>query len=964
MKYFFSILLLCTSIFAKSQTYGTVTEQAVSGAGNLVYFIPTGANTADSLHKLVFVHRPGVGATNFTNIKIEEPFLSLSNGSWDGKFVDRFGDTVYCIFLSSYTNSDGCNDLIRHLNFGVANWLTVIDTGALKRNRRFVMTGYSQGGQDISKALTTFCRDWIGYNTDVYRFMFKKIGTAETGDWQFLNELRNLNNPLSYWGWHDNTTPTNTFPASTQAVYDSIAAGNPGRPYSVKIKLYDVTHGTGDDSFYRRPQSYDNASTNFIKWAHDTADVPPPLQKITGIHHRDILQMTGQGLTFDAKTMFDEQGADPDNGVSTPTPSNSNISFNPIHFSSYLNEEHRYAVDLRGQYRLRKIYVYAANSFFDDSVVFYKGHFKGEPDTAWKRIGAIRIAAGATGWLSITLPGTDTSALLGVGHKGTWEPLYGKNGIADAREIIVYGDLIGSRSPAPASFPYTGAYRPRPTMYKLLAGTNHQIGKVKNYYIRGKSGHRQGLQTEWFESAGGLLDYPTNTYDFNVFGAYPTNQATMERYVADSIVTHLRQLYFTFLIHSNTRYRNQGGPEEGHMVNNFGNNPYKFASYTRVGNYHWMRAALYGFTLVDTNLIRMTGIPKYSRLRLMRFHENGNEVDKFWGGPDTASSATQTKLFISPLSYVTQSQMDYDGYEGRYGPYIGVKAADDSTELLEAGIVGPDTALMESRVRISQLQRNDGKDIFKTAFNIHYYPNNGVTGIPAAKDSVHVKMNLVTDYLYRVNPLKEVWVTESNYDANTGSIYGIIHSDSYTDRQTQATNNLWLKINYARTRVDRLFIYNFAWNALEGNAGGYQTSQELKLFPSEEPQTYHYVGFQFDSLLAAYQYHSTTQFGWQVVNIDRFVSATHADSVIYTVGLPNTTGMSTSASVYVGMNKVVKKYVLSWNTYVPAVSIPAYNPTTGLITDTFDNRPYMYVVTSLPSGTGTDKSKRRMILNR
>lgn len=967
------LTLFVLTISVKAQTIGAVTEQAVPSAGNMVYFIPSGYSTAAPGQRRVEYVRPGAGATNFANIKNESPFKELDNGTNKGKDLDKNGDTVYTMYLASYVGTDPCSYITLHMSWAIANWPSYVDTVYQYTNKRWTLTGYSQGGQDISKFLTTFCNVSVSYNTDLYRFKFAVIGTAETGQWNSVSDMNNRSG-IRYWGWHDNTSPTSTQPWMTEEVYDAMIVGNSGRPYSIKEKYYDVTHLTGDDSFWRQSTAADNANTSFALWAHDTSDLPTPLAKVTGIHNRDIIQLTGAGLTITPFSQFDEQSADPANGVNTPTPTTRSISTNPIHYSSYLNNEWTYAVHLRGSYKMNQIWLYAANSFFDDSVIFYKGDFK----TGWTRIAGIRITAGTTGWQQITLPGTDTSRFIRVGHKGTWESAYGINGPADVNEIIFYGDLIGSRLTAPASYPYTGSLRETPLM-RNYAGTNQQKGYVNTRFIRKKTSHRQGLQVEWYESAGGLNDYPSNTYDYNVFGQYPSVPAQIEKNVKDSIVNILGQRHFNFLIHSNARYRNQGGPEEGHHLNNFGDNPYDVSKYTRVGNFWWTRFALYGSTTVDTNDIAITGIPKFTALGTDTVFEDDNEVDGFWKSQDTASSATATKLFISPWAYTTKSQMAYDGYEQRYGPRVGAKVADPNAVLLEAGIVGFDSSLTESRRNISRFMRTDSADIYGAGFNFHYYPNDNVSGIHPAKDSSAKKFAAIMDYCYRVNPALPVWITEGGFDAfadstsassATGSIYGVDHDDSYSNRQTQALCRLFYVIEASRAKVDHYMNYNFVWNAAENNAGGYQTAQEYSDYDGvavEKPNITHFVNWQFDSIMANTKYSQTLSYGWETMYNIKFVSATNSDSAIHFVAYPNVTGLTSTTSISVGTGKIVKKIVFNLNNYNPTVTdvtATEYNSGTGQISSTWEGMPVLYsVVNATSSVPGVEIRRNRRVVS-
>jgi hypothetical protein len=921
-------------ILGFGQTEGSIVTQEIPSSDSVVYYAAPGWGAASTSRKILIYHWPGIGATTRSALLGEHPLKEFVDG-WNGKIALSIGDTLrVCVVATKIGNATAANAL-RHSTWILQNF--TMDTTAMINAAHLIFSGYSGGGGEMSKPLTGFVFDGSDY-TNIQR-RFKKWITEATGSWQNPSSLASMR--VWFWGLVDVDDPLAT---NTTEIWDYLNNHPQSTGYSTKLTnpvLPSTGHGVIDD--YTFDHTGTTSEDNRYLWAMDTLWGIPTYNKITNIHPRDIIQLSGQGLTFDAHSMFDEQNVlDPANGITSPTPTTNKIANNRIYFRSHLNNEWSYVVDLRAKTKLTRIYFHAANSFFEDSIILYKGGF-GFGET-WTRIGAVKISSGQTGWSYINIAAADSTRLLRIGHKGDYESLYGVAGAADVSEIVLYGDALETRRPTPAST-YSGSFREQKTNGELSMA-NRQLGKVKSFFTRFKKIHRQGVQIEWLEQSGGLDDYPNNTYGYNEFGAWPSAAYQLERYNVDSIVNIQRHQYFTMLVHSNTRYRDQGGPAEGFQTNNYGENPISFQYYTRVGNFHFQRAVMYGKNRLDTTIFLSmdNSIPKYSGLALMKYHENGNEIDKNWGGCDTCTSAGNR--YLDPLQYAVQSQMDYDGYEQRYGPKIGIKVADFDAELIEAGIVGLDTLLSESRTKITKYQRSDSANLF-FKFNFHYYPQEGGYGKHPIKDSLIYKLNKVSDFCYRVDPDRELWMTEIGVDANATAPFGVPHSDSYSDRQMQSHCRLYIKAEFSMAKWDGMFMYNTEWNADDANNGGYQTSQEIKLYPVEEVQICGYTDAQYDSVLGNFRGVAYNSYGWQQNYIVKMANKFN-DSLAFFCGKPNTTGLTSTPSIYVGENMKVVKCVFDEDSYTPIISSVTYDKSTGLVSgQTLENKPFILLAVPL-----------------
>jgi hypothetical protein len=950
MKKIFAILFcLIAVISVKSQTEGSLFTQSVASAGDMRCFFPIGWSTASASKKVLVYGWPGSGATTIGDLEGEGMMKKIVSG-WNGKKVIAPGDTVYYAFISTVIGNANCNNAVRHSDYIWSNWL-LADSTSMVNGFRTVFYGYSLGGGEMSKPLTGFC--FGGESFDRVQARYKKIVTSATGTWQNVFDLSTILGKRCYWGIVDTDDPLS---ANTDDVYNEFLTSPGATSISVKKSNPDLgnnvtAHPLTDEFTF---QDGTDATNDVLWWAYDTLANVVALTKITGIHHRDIIEVTGNGIQYQPHKMFDES-FDPDNGISgVPADNQFKNATNPIYHSSWVNNSWSYVVNLRGSFNLQKLYYYVPNSFFGDTLVVWSGGFG--PSDTWTRVATVFIPAGTNGWQSVTLSGT--SSFLRFDHKGKYSVAFGIAGIADIREFAIYGDLIGGRTAAPADS-YTGAMRPKPTI-KNLSGRNFQLGKVQNWLLKYINSIRQGNEQIWFSGPGSDLDYPNRVYNMDHFNAFATTPEVMEFNNRDSLVKILGKKYWNFFIFSNDRYVADGGIRDGFRTDRFNQDITKPENYKAEGDLHYHRAGMFGAVAVDTNNLHTIGVPKFSGLDTDTIYEPNNEGEGNWRGVDT-NSASGNK-YIPPIAEVVHGQMSLDGYEGRFGPRLGVKAADPNAKLIQSGIAGYDTSLAGSRYEMGSLMRTDGQPIYKGGFNFHYYPQKDGRGKHPILDSMVYAALKVVDYCYRIDPTLPIYITEAGGDANPNSPFGYQHTDGYTDRENQAWNNLWILYEYAEAGVDFYQEYNAVWNAPEADAGGYATSFDFATFDATlgagiYRKTKHFVRHQNDSIMWNYRFDSRISYGWQTHTLRKFVSSTNGDSAIYVSGFPNQTGMTHSGTFFAGSNKVVKKVVFNRTGYNPTVTDATYNAGTGLVADTWDNQPTIYIVTSLPSTPAGNKLK-------
>jgi hypothetical protein len=145
--------------------------------------------------------------------------------------------------------------------------------------------------------------------------------------------------------------------------------------------------------------------------------------------------------------------------------------------------------------------------------------------------------------------------------------------------------------------------------------------------------------------------------------------------------------------------------------------------------------------------------------------ENGNEEEHRTG--------------ISELGYFFKSQMDYDGYAGRF-PNLGLRSSDTSMKLLMSATHTPDTNRVKMYVYFSHFFRPDSLFVWGSVNQHHYstsyaktygyYPAQeglvGARGVTAEYDSLKFRLKGIVENTYRFlrKPSIDIELTEWGYD--------------------------------------------------------------------------------------------------------------------------------------------------------------------------------------------------------
>ena len=209
---------------------------------------------------------------------------------------------------------------------------------------------------------------------------------------------------------------------------------------------------------------------------------------------------------------------------------------------------------------------------------------------------------------------------------------------------------------------------------------------------------------------------------------------------------------------------------------------------------------------------RWTGDPANTvkiGLGLIKYVECDNERDKWWKG----RAAYQTGR-----EYAANMSAFYDGNKNTMGAGVGVKNADPTMQVVMAGVAlaVPDYFMgMIDWCKEYRGYNADGSvNLCWDVINYHVYPNNGGSvqgaGTQGSAPEVAHMDTVAATFINAAHVFAHdmpVWVTETGYDLNQGSVQKAIPIGSKSAALTQADWILRNSLLYARMGVERTFFY-------------------------------------------------------------------------------------------------------------------------------------------------------------
>lgn len=849
---------------------------------------------------------------------------------------------------STYPNMGNMDDMAPGtiLNDGNGNWNGITNGGGVKWLVLIIKNDGQQPANYAADIAYFFENATMGFDTSAHERIH--IGGGSQGVGNLIGWLQNTSvasgNPyrkiFSTAMWMSSTfiTITADYPVPYNYCWYGTGETDPPESYNFagatldlfnnlpgtagEEKFYKTTSGTGHNNstwgdFYN--VSGTDSSTNRWIWMVQQPGyvAPEPENKITGIQFADMIDH--QGGSGDPFAFFDEQStADPENDI-TPACATRNFPNAYIYYPSYHGNQWRFTVDLRAQYHVKKIWYYVGfnNDAFDDTLFIFKTSNLRD----YIKVDSIRIATPtATGWYSLLLDDTTrylTFGLkreIGAGTSGEQSPYI--------MEIIPYGDLLAGETRLPGMpTSFQGTKRPKKTLGELVGiniiGGYEPMHNFSDFaHVRVMNGYDYINDST---NVNGLVDFKLNGDHFGEYaGGTGLTWRAME-FLWDSL-EHTTGFLLPEFNGAPMKIIEQAGAQVCWQFNNLGDNPLLLSSYTEAGYTAWNVAAKYGAVPIDSNRLRIFRTPRVTGMGLNMHITFGSEIERFWGGADTALTSCR---YTGSLLYATEGQMLYDGLENSFGDSIGIVNADPNMKLGAAATYKIDSITWNSRFKLGKGMRSDGQNIF-SSIQFNEYPEKnydgiGVRSVHAVNFGLSTAIEKSVDFIYRMDSTMESMLTENGMDANANSAPKGTPprtGSTWTDREWQAINLGWNIIEVSKTHLDRYYIYVLVTNSAE-DAGTFQTSDIMTSWPTINYKPPYYYVRNMIRTLRNYRHEATIQSSWRGLCIEKYRNVDFPDSVAYVPGIADTTGLTLTGQVIpmAGVIGTPKKVELSFTSF-------------------------------------------------
>ena len=358
------------------------------------------------------------------------------------------------------------------------------------------------------------------------------------------------------------------------------------------------------------------------------------------------------------------------------------------------------------------------------------------------------------------------------------------------------------------------------------------------------------------------------------------------------------------------------------------------ASYIDQGKMAFQFAARYGSNAaVNQSLLSVNSTPRWTDdpinvikvgLNTVKYVECDNERDMWWGAPATMQTAAE---------YAADMSAFYDGDQGRLGNNVGVKTADPNMIVVMGGLAKCDTAWVTAMVNWCKQHRGykaDGSvNLCFDVINYHYY--NTVTGTVGAAPELSAAASQADAMVKLANTIPdhpEVWITESGYDINAGSIQRAPAIGSKSAEVVQADWILRTSLLYIKHGIKRLFFYQL-FDDTPNSSGTFATSglaQGVDRRPSAR-----YI-FQVRTLMGSYTYQKT-------ISTSPMVDVyTNGSKTIYALYMPTASGATANYSLNMGTT-VTSATLYTPNPNAATLTSAAKTTTGGKLTVTVSETP-------------------------
>jgi hypothetical protein len=292
-------------------------------------------------------------------------------------------------------------------------------------------------------------------------------------------------------------------------------------------------------------------------------------------------------------------------------------------------------------------------------------------------------------------------------------------------------------------------------------------------------------------------------------------------------------------------------------------------------------------------------------LGYLKYIECENERDKWWKG---------RKAYQTAREYAANLSAFYDGHKNTLGAGVGVKNADPAMQVVVGGIASTNTDYIRGIIDWCKEYRGykaDGSvDLCFDIINYHAYSNDSGTSqdgnstrgaapeVAGSGTAARAFTQLAREYNV------PVWITEAGYDVHQGSSLHAPAIGTKTVRQVQADWTLRTALLYARTGINKLFLYrsydDYATD-VANNGTQFASSGLLEVGTGHRTPAADFL-YQANRLLGQYTYRETLQ---QDPVVDRYELNGRS---AYVLVMPHETGSTGSYTLQVGGASSVKVY--------------------------------------------------------
>jgi hypothetical protein len=392
----------------------------------------------------------------------------------------------------------------------------------------------------------------------------------------------------------------------------------------------------------------------------------------------------------------------------------------------------RIVVDLQVTYAMKYVYVYDPGIAGDSVWIEY-----GEPG---KWTTGARLKTGSVpGWQKVQL----ASNMRFISFRFN-------SPASSLNEVVLFG-RTKIKIPTPPVYAYSDKIVRPVTLGNFVGVNSFDAAEIK--FLEPFAQTRLYQNLDWYDNDP-EIPFPKNKVTLNFFQKPHDYQY---RYYIDSLrVRYGAKLWFT--IQGPPRSLT-GKPFNTRPVDVPGLDPEDPASYKRRAKVFFTLAGAYGSKKIDTALLDIADVEKFSGSNLMTRLENGNENDASWDS-----------LYWTPAEYFAMSSADYDGHEGTIGPRLGLAAADPSMKLMTSGMIELDTARVRTLAFLSRTMRKDHRFIWEGGVQYHHYSNDGAQHTPPTTpftpeaDNMRYKLTRARLATQRIAPGVPVILGENGYD--------------------------------------------------------------------------------------------------------------------------------------------------------------------------------------------------------